>query len=267
MEQNAGTADPVLNAPIGHMLRTAGYDRVLGLADERLNEHAKSRKRRREEDPDDFRKGESDDVFNGEIRQIKRIVDIDGKNHNITDIIEHTNERNNNRSGKRGVAKKRILEFNTIKNERRLLNITDDYDTDEMDRAYCLTAAKMQGSEDKIVIYVVTPAPSGHFGMVASTLVNEELYMATTRGKKRLIVVAGRDEREGLVELRAIARVHEERPRNVFGKLLKLYPEKKATNPLLLPMTTESDSLLIPSEETTSDKMVIDDNDEIDFDD
>jgi hypothetical protein len=253
--------DQVINTPTNVLMRDAAMDRAVGLTEERAKARKgeQTRKRKRLQNENDFGMGQSDDVFNGEIRQLKRIVDMSGQNGQKIESVEHTHIKDTARGGKK-VVKKRLLDCLDLRGERKILNITSDYDPDDIERAYCLTASKMQGSEDRNVIYIVTPSPYVGYGTVVNTLFNEELYMVTTRTKGRIFLVAGRDEREGLTEIRNIASVHEERPRNVFGKLLKIAPEVRSANAALAPPAGVL-PFVIPS---SNDDMEIDD---VDFDD
>jgi hypothetical protein len=84
----------------------------------------------------------------------------------------------------------------------------------------------MQGSEDNVIIYLVTTTT---YGNVIQTLYREELYTVATRGRKRLILVAGRDETDGLNEIKTILRRLSERRRNYLGELIPWEPIVKNT--------------------------------------
>lgn len=139
-----------------------------------------------------YRGFDSDDVFNGEIRTLMRVVDVDATSGNIVEEYEHVKGSNVVGRGARNRAAAvannlvRLLIFNDDKQ----LFITPRYELDQVVRAYCITSKKMQGSESEIVINYVTPANSMQpWRMTADTVHREELYTNMTRARKQFICV------------------------------------------------------------------------------
>lgn len=151
---------------------------------------------------------DSDDVFNGELHVITDIVDVNEEGA-VVAHFRHTSEKGVTR---RGVA--RVIVFD---GGEKQVNLTDDYDVDDISRAYCVTSSKMQGSEAKHAIYYVAISK---YGDIISTLYKEELYMVLTRGRDSLTIVAGRTPDDGLQEIQQISRRRAPPHRNNFARRL-----------------------------------------------
>lgn len=156
---------------------------------------------------------DSDDVFNGELHVITDIVDVNEEGA-VVAHFKHTSEKGDFRRPTRGIS--RVIVFD---GGEKQVNITDDYDVDDMSRAYCVTSAKMQGSEARHAIYYVALSK---YGEVITTLYKEELYMVLTRGRESLTIVAGRSADEGIRELHQISRRRAPPHRNNFAR--RLFP-------------------------------------------
>jgi hypothetical protein len=154
-------------------------------------------RKRKKRDRDAIHRGtDSDDVFNGDIRTLTRIVDVDQTSGDVIASHTHTKETKIPAAGaaSRGgsMTKRNQVSRLLIFDDDTQINITDAYELDEITRAYCITSKKMQGSQASIVVNLLTSADQHESNdrTISRTVTREELYTTKTRAERlfRLLV-------------------------------------------------------------------------------
>lgn len=182
-------------------------------------------------DRDDTLRGTaSDDVFNGDIKMISRIVDVDRNTGGVvaefTTVKEgrmrYSNTGKANTKSLNHVARVLIFDDNTQ------LNLSDDYDVADVTRAYCITSKKMQGSQAKIVVNYFTPANGfDEDRLTSKTLYCEEFYTNKTRAELRFFAILPTTNKNMNFMLEALRDIaHNKAPRR-YSTIGQRLPEAK----------------------------------------
>lgn len=208
-------------------------------------------KRKNTERSETHRTLESDDIFNGEIKMVSRIVDVDRSSGDVAAEFTHVKEaRTSNAIVKRGNP--RQGEFSSPAKVARMLifeddsqlNITDDYELDMVVRSYCLTSKKMQGSQARNVVSHITPNTNPmHNGVVASTVYREQLYTDMTRAEFQfacIVPIFSKNKRDTLAVVEEIVNNPTPAYNNSFADYLGVPPQTR-TKTLMLPSTDQMD--------------------------
>lgn len=198
-------------------------------------EERRGSKRKATQRTDQHRTLESDDIFNGEIKMLSRIVDVDRNSGDVTHEFIHIKEARNAGQVVRGNA--REGEFVSSAKVARLLifeddtqlNITDDYEPENVVRSYCLTSKKMQGSQSTNVVSHITPNTSPmHHGVVANTVHCDQLYTDMTRATDQFVCIVpthSKNKRDMLGVLEEIVNNPTPPYNNNFAQYLGVSPQ------------------------------------------
>jgi hypothetical protein len=185
-------------------------------------------KRTRPDRDDTMRGLMSDDVFNGDIKMIQRIVDVDRAVGNVVAEFMHVKEgrMRYSPSGKANLKSLNHVARLIIFDDDTQLNISDDYDVADMMRAYCITSKKMQGSQAKIVVNYLTPATAMENDRVTTnTLYREELYTNMTRAENKFFALVPVSDVNHYVMLEALRDIaHHSTPRTHSAFALHMPP-------------------------------------------
>ena len=149
------------------------------------------KKRPQRERDQDYRGTDSDDVFNGAIKTVQAVVDVSRQTGRVVARFTTMDERPPFVRGRnRPAARESVARLLTFDDDTQL-NVDDDYERDCIVRAYCITAKKLQGSQAKIVVDVLSTADQGQAGetAIARTLHQNELYTNMTRAERRFIAL------------------------------------------------------------------------------
>ena len=212
-EAGAGTDDGALD-PADYVLGG-----IPGLANEpsgAVTAEEKPVEKRKKRDRTDTNRGvDSDDVFNGEIKMIARIADVDsttgevlndfqsvseGANAPATSSLSNALYQERNAASNADDTSNQVQrgKFKGQKKVARLLifdddtqlNITNDYEADKVIRSYCITSKKMQGSQASIVNNYLTPNLKPDTDkVIASTIYRSELYTNMTRAERQFVCI------------------------------------------------------------------------------